>query len=256
MKTLHKPTERVLRILETLVNADGMTLSGLSSKTEISKGTIFPILKSLQQRNYISYDDRNGIYTLGISCAVLASSALEKEFWLKVVNSEMHTVVDECNEVCQLGILDEDCVLYVDKVQGDQAVQLVSKVGTRLPAICSALGKALLHKHCDEAILELYPQGFPSVTTRSVTSMDQLRQQLVLVAVNGYAMDNREINDETICFAVPLQQKGKILAAISVSLPSFRATTEKTELVVISLKRAKERIEEILNKLPDIRFVG
>ncbi len=42
MKTLHKPTERVLLILETLANADGMTLSELSLKTDISKGTIFP----------------------------------------------------------------------------------------------------------------------------------------------------------------------------------------------------------------------
>ena len=60
MKTLHKPTERVLLILETLANADGMTLSELSLKTDISKGTIFPILKSLQYRKYISHDDRNG----------------------------------------------------------------------------------------------------------------------------------------------------------------------------------------------------
>ncbi|WP_228306085.1 helix-turn-helix domain-containing protein, partial [Klebsiella michiganensis] len=41
---------RVLLILETLANADGMTLSELSLKTDISKGTIFPILKSLQYR--------------------------------------------------------------------------------------------------------------------------------------------------------------------------------------------------------------
>ncbi|WP_299999073.1 IclR family transcriptional regulator [uncultured Cedecea sp.] len=253
MKVLHKPTERVLVILETLANVDGMTLSELSLKTDISKGTIFPILKSLQQRKYISYDSSNGIYTLGISCAVLASSTVEKEFWIKMINSEMHTVVNECNEVCQLGILDDAWVLYVDKVQGDQTVQLVSKIGTRLPAICSALGKSLLHKHSDEDILELYPQGFPSITARSVTNIAQLRQQLEQVNANGYAMDNREINDDTICFAVPLQQKDIILAAISVSLPSFRATDEKIQQVIGSLKGAKERIENVLNKLPDIK---
>ncbi|MCS3433772.1 IclR family transcriptional regulator [Klebsiella sp. BIGb0407] len=253
MKTLHKPTERVLVILETLANVDGMTLSELSLKTDISKGTIFPILKSLQYRKYISYDTHSGIYTLGISCAVLASSAVEKEFWIKMINSEMHAVVNECNEVCQLGILDDAWVLYVDKVQGDQTVQLVSKIGTRLPAICSALGKSLLHKHSDEDILELYPQGFPSVTARSVTNMVQLRQQLTLVATNGYSMDDREINDDTICLAVPLQQKETILAAISVSLPSFRATDEKIQQVIGSLKDAKQRIESVLNKLPDIQ---
>ncbi|WP_174510105.1 IclR family transcriptional regulator [Klebsiella oxytoca] len=253
MKTLHKPTERVLLILETLANVDGMTLSELSLKTDISKGTIFPILKSLQYRKYISHDERNGIYTLGISCAVLASATVEKEFWLKMINSEMQAVVNECNEVCQLGILDDAWVLYVDKVQGDQTVQLVSKVGTRLPAICSALGKALLHKHRDDEILELYPQGLPCVTPRSITSMVELRQQLTQVASNGYAMDDREVNDDTICFAVPLQQKETILAAISVSLPAFRASEEKTQQVIHALKSAKTRIESVLSKLPEIK---
>lgn len=253
MKTLHKPTERVLLILETLANVDGMTLSELSLKTDISKGTIFPILKSLQYRKYISHDERNGIYTLGISCAVLASATVEKEFWLKMINSEMQAVVNECNEVCQLGILDDAWVLYVDKVQGDQTVQLVSKVGTRLPAICSALGKALLHKHRDDEILKLYPQGLPCVTPRSITSMVELRQQLTQVASNGYAMDDREVNDDTICFAVPLQQKETILAAISVSLPAFRAGEEKTQQVIHALKSAKTRIESVLNKLPEIK---
>lgn len=253
MKELHKPTERVLVILETLANVDGMTLSELSLKTDISKGTIFPILKSLQYRKYISHDAQTGIYTLGISCAVLASSTVEKEFWIKMINSEMHTVVNECNEVCQLGILDDAWVLYVDKVQGSQTVQLVSKIGTRLPAICSALGKSLLHKHSDEEILELYPQGFPAVTARSVTNIAQLRQQLTQVATQGYAIDDREINEDTICLAVPLQQKETILAAISVSLPSFRATDEKKQQVIHSLKEAKQRIEDVLNKLPDIK---
>ena len=83
--------------------------------------------------------------------------------------------------------------------------------------------------------------------------MAQLRQQLEWVAANGYAMDDREINDDTICFAVPLQQKGIILAAISVSLPSFRASDEKTQQVIHALKEAKGRIESVLNKLPDIK---
>lgn len=87
-----------------------------------------------------------------------------------------------------------------------------------------------------------------------MTNMAQLRQQLERVAASGYAMDDREINDDTICFAVPLLQKGVILAAISVSLPSFRASDEKTQQVIRALKEAKGRIESVLNKLPDIKI--
>jgi len=252
MKTFHKPTERVLVILETLANTDGMKLSEIAIQTDIAKGTLFPIIKSLQNRKYVSYDDKSGHYSLGISSAVLAGAAIEKAFWLKVIHNEMNIIVGECNEVCQLGILDEDWVLYIDKVQGDQAVQLVSRIGTRLPAFLSALGKALLHKHSNDEISALYPQGFAGVTERSVSGIQPLREQLNAVAINGYAIDDREINSDTICYAVPIEQKGHILAAISVSLPFFRADNEKTERVIDSLKRAKMRIENVLNKLPDI----
>ncbi len=252
MEILHKPTERVLSILETLANEDGMTLSALAAKTDISKGTIFPILKSLLARKYITHNEKTGLYTLGISCAVLASSTFEKEYWLRMINAEMRNVVAECNEVCQMGVLDGAHVLYIDKIQGEQTVQLVSKIGTRLPAIFSALGKAMLSQCTDEEIAALYPEGFSPVTPHSVKSLDKLREQLNSVVANGYAMDDREINQDTVCFAVPLVQKGRILAAISVSMPHFRATPEKNAQVVASLSLARERIENTLEKLPEI----
>lgn len=253
MTTLHKPTERVLLILEMLANEDGQTLSELSLKTDILKGTIFPILKSLQHRKYINYDPATGEYSLGISCAVLASAMVDRKLWIKTVSSEMQTVVAECNEVCQMGVLEGAWVLYVDKVQGDQTVQLVSKIGTRLPAISSALGKAMLHRHSDQQILALYPQGFPTMTSHSVNNIETLRRQLDNVATHGYSIDDREMNEDTVCFAVPLMQKGTILAAISVSLPHFRATPEKTAKVIDTLKRAKTRIENVIDILPEIK---
>jgi IclR family KDG regulon transcriptional repressor len=252
MDTLHKPTERVLLILETLANEEGMTLSALAAKTGISKGTIFPILKSLLSRKYINHNEKTGLYTLGISCAVLASATVEKEYWLRMVNAEMRNVVTECNEVCQMGVLDGAHVLYIDKIQGEQTVQLVSKIGTRLPAIFSALGKAMLSQCTDEEIMALYPNGFTPVTSRSVRSPQKLREQLNEIVAKGYAMDDREINEDTVCFAVPLWQKGRILAAISVSLPYFRATQEKNEQVLASLILARKKIENTLDKLPEI----
>ncbi len=233
-------------------NDDGMTLSALSAKTEISKSTIFPILKSLVHRKYISCDEKTGKYTLGISCAVLASSTFEKEYWLKMINSEMRKIVADCNEVCQMGVLDDSHVLYIDKVQSDQTVQLISKIGTRLPAIHSALGKALLYQYTDKQILELYPDGFKPLTSHSVADLGYLRRQLDDIAVKGYAVDDREVNEDTICFAVPLKQRDKILAAISVSLPYFRANGEKIKHIVELLISARAKIEHSLDNLHDI----
>ncbi|HHU7906552.1 TPA: IclR family transcriptional regulator, partial [Escherichia coli] len=145
-------------------------------------------------------------------------------------------------------------VLYINKVQAAQTVQLVSHIGTRLPAIYSALGKAIICEYSDQQIRQLYPDGFVPMTSYSVTTLEQLRQQLEDARVNGYAFDNREINEETVCYAVALKQRNKTLAAISISIPVFRATKEKIADVTRILLNARSRIEQELNTLQDINI--
>lgn len=101
----HKPTIRVLEILEALAAENqGVSLTHLSEKTGILKGTIFPILKTLVEQRYISYDANTQLYNLGISCSILSRAFLDRSYWLKMVYKEMNNIVKECNEVCQMGI--------------------------------------------------------------------------------------------------------------------------------------------------------
>lgn len=251
----HKPTLRVLDILEALAQeSQGMSLTGLSEKTGILKGTIFPILKTLVDKRFISYDSHAQLYYLGIACSILSRAYLDKSYWLNMIYKEMNDIVEKCNEVCQMGILDGADVLYINKVQAQQTVQLVSHIGTRLPAIYSALGKALIARLTDSQITALYPDGFTPVTAHSVRTVGQLRQQLDAVEKNGFACDNREINEETVCYAVALHQRSKTIAAISISVPFFRITAQKTAEVTGLLLAARARIEQELDTLQEVNF--
>ena len=255
MSTGHMPTIRVLEVLQVLAAENtGLSLTQLSDKTGILKGTIYPILKTLVEHRYISYDDNSQLYYLGIACSILSRAFFEKSYWLKMIHREMDLIVERCNEVCQMGILDGADVLYIDKVQSAQKVQLVSSIGTRLPAIYSALGKAMIVNYSDEQISQLYPAGFTPLTQYSVHTLPQLRAQLNAVKENGYAIDNKEINEETLCYAVALRQRNKIIAAISVSIPTFRSNDEKTAQVIETLLTSRERIEQELNTLDNIEF--
>ncbi len=152
------------------------------------------------------------------------------------------------------GDLDGADVLYIDKVQSAQKVQLISNIGTRLPAIYSALGKAMIFNYSDQQISELYPSGFTPLTQYSVQTLAELRLQLNAVRENNYAFDNKEINEETTCYAVALRQRDKIIAAISVSIPTFRIDESKVNQVIKTLLASRERIEQELNTLEDIEF--
>ena len=73
MSTEHMPTIRVLEVLSVLAAENtGISLTQLSGKTGILKGTLYPILKTLAERRYINYDENTQLYFLGIACSVLS----------------------------------------------------------------------------------------------------------------------------------------------------------------------------------------
>ena len=62
---MHRSTYRVLKIFELLsATSEGMSLTGLAQKLEIPKGSLHPILKTMQAMNFIRMND-NGNYTIG-----------------------------------------------------------------------------------------------------------------------------------------------------------------------------------------------
>lgn len=250
---LHRPTMRVLDILERLAEREGgLNLTELAAEISASKSTIFPIVRTLVSKNYISQDSRTARYSIGPSCWLLASTAGEKNVWMRIVTEAMQRVVKACDEVCQLGILTGPDILYVRKIQSTKLVRLASEVGTRLPANATALGKALLCEWDDTALHALYPDGLPVRTRFGVKTFEELRAQLDETRHHGYAVDDRECNEETICFAVALRHRGSPLAALSVSIPTFRAAKKKREEVVAEILKARTYLEKIFDAAEEV----
>lgn len=243
---LHRPTIRVLEILETLAESEeGVTLTELSIRIGSSKGTLFPIIKTLVEYKYAHVDEALR-YSLGFRSCLLASSFTNSNPWLELIHNEMQNLVDACDEVCQLGILDGDNVLYIDKIQSKRAVQLVSYIGKRLPANKTALGKTLLANLTDEQIKQIFIHHNHQEEF-SVMTLQKLFDEIHFVRQYGYAIDDREINEETKCYAVSLCQGSVTIAALSVSLPYFRDTKEIREKILQQLFEKKQLIETAFN---------
>lgn len=87
----------------------------------------------------------------------------------------------------QLGVLDQGNILYLEKVDSPQAIRLISRVGDRLPANATALGKALLSGLSDEEVRTLYAAGLPRLTSHTVTELPQLLDQLAQIRSGALA---------------------------------------------------------------------
>ena len=255
MRREHMPTIRVLNILETIMREDkGLSLTMISNKTDILKGTLHPILKTLVDRGYITHDKHSQLYTLGVFCFLFSHAKNANLLWFDNINKEMHNIARKYHENCQMGILDGSNVLYINKVECKKQTPSFINIGDRSPAIYSAAGKALLAEHTDQEILNLYPEGFNALTSYSVPSIDKLRKQLESISIDGYSVEQCEANEEMVSYGVPLKQRNKIVASISISIPYIQASEGTVKNIIDALTSARDKINTELNELQDINL--
>lgn len=241
----HRPTERVLDILELLAsNPAGLNLTEIADHIGAAKSTILPIMHTLAKRRFAAFDERSHRYIIGLGCYCIGSAYSSNVNALDFIRAQMRAVVQATAEICQLGILDRSQVLYVAKEEApDNKVRIVSYVGKRLPAYCSAIGKSLLTDYSLARLQQLYPDGLTAFTDRTITSVEVLASVIAADRGRGYSEEFGEYAEETRCIAVPLRRDGRVILAMSVSVPAYRMSEEKKEIIIAALKQAQQVIE-------------
>jgi DNA-binding IclR family transcriptional regulator len=122
-----------------------------------------------------------------------------------------------------VGILDGADVVYVCKVDSTQSVRMVSRMGGRVPASCTAVGKALLAYLPDAERKRLFKKGLAKLTPKSITEPHVLANVLDEIRASGLAFESGESNPDVSCVAAPVRDhSGEVVAAMSISVPDMR----------------------------------
>jgi len=243
----HKPTERVLNILELLAaHPKGMTLTQLSADLQIPKSTISPILQELTDRNFLYLQPHSSLYSIGISTYCVGSTYEQERALLPFIKTCMKKISTEIHEICQVGVLDGPDVLYILKQDPEipLTIKIISYVGKRIPAYCTALGKALLCDSSLEELQALYPEPLIPQTPNTITDLNLLYEQLQEIRKSSIATEYEEVTPQLCCFAVPIRLNSNRRYAMSVSMPLFRTSKEKIQRTKELLLVAKGTIEK------------
>ena len=246
-KYCHKPTLRVLNILRAVSQAqEGLSLTELSAQIGSPKSSLFPIVHTLTEEGFLTLQPAASRYRLGIAAFETGQKYVEQMDILQQIRSEMRRIVQTCYETCHFGILEQGDVLYLLKEDSPEPIRMVSSVGKRLPAYGTGIGKALLSGYTASRLKTLYPDGLTAMTPFTITDFDVLANQLKQAAAEGIAYEREESNLHIQCVAVPLQNNGKTVAALSVAIPTFRADEEKLGLAKRLLMESKQRLDRLL----------
>ena len=245
--------ERVALIFDILGMApNGISVGELSQKTGFPKGTSHRLLSSLAYFDYVRQDPVTKNYQLGFKLVELGNRLLGHLDFRAVARPFLIHLAERTKETVHMVILDRNEALYIDKVDSSEhrsGLRMVSMLGSRLPAHCSAVGKVLLAHLSDAAFDEVIShKGLAERTRNTITEVERLRAHLKKVFAQGYALDNEENEIGIRCVAAPIRnERGAVIAAISISVPALRS--EKSKLETTLKDRVVETALNISRKL-------
>ncbi|MBW5252583.1 IclR family transcriptional regulator [Streptomyces sp. NBC_01220] len=235
---------RALDVLELFLHGDG-TLSApeVTRKLQLPRTTVHELLTTLAARSYlVTIPDQPGRYRLGVRTYQLGSRYAEQLDLAAEGQQVARQVAETCGETVHVAILEGTDVIYIAKVDSTHAVRMVSAAGRKLPAHCTSVGKMLLAA-LPERELDARLEGLEltGMTPDSITDEAALREALASVRERGIAVEHRESNPDVSCVAAPVRDRsGRVVAALSVSVPMIRWTEEReAELAALAAEGAE-----------------
>jgi DNA-binding IclR family transcriptional regulator len=201
-------------------------ITEMAKAMELPKGTTHNLVRTLTAAGFLQQDSENRRYSLGPKLFTLGSIMVGTLEINQKAAGPARRLAAQTGLICRVAIWDADAALITLDMSRQEAETTAVRIGPRVAAYCSALGRALL-AHLDPPALDVYLQALRPVgyTTRTLVAKTKIRKEIQETRSRGYAVNDQELALGRASLAVPLFQSGGSLAA------SFSLTGEPNELL-------------------------
>lgn len=216
----------------------------LSRYSGLPKSTLHRILQTLIEYRLVRTDEASQTYRLGTRLFEMAHQVWSDFDLRSAAEPELLRLREMAQETTRLGVLEGRDILIIDQRDHVQAMRLANGVGSRLPALATAIGKAVMsHRPPEELQRYLTATPLQPLTPHSILSLEALQRELDLIKARGYAVSVEESALGVSGVAAPiLDHRGEAIGAVSISGPSFRLPLERLHALGRDVIEAARRI--------------
>jgi IclR family pca regulon transcriptional regulator len=240
--------EKGLLVIEAFdASRPRLTLSDVAKLTGITRAAARRYLLTLTKLNYADFDGRYFSLSpriLRLGYAYLSSASLSAR-----VQPFLEQISEATGESSSAAILDGDDIVYIARSATRRIMSIGLGVGSRLPAYCTSLGRAIL-AYQPEDMIEAYLQRvrLEARTPKTITDKTEFRAVLEATRAQGYALVNEELEFGLRSIAVPvLQKNGQVTIALNLSAQAGRVSAdEMRERFLPSLSAASESLRYMI----------
>lgn len=205
-----------------------MTVKEIGEAVDLSKATLYRFLADLEAAGYLEYEPMTRKYKLGLMLLELGMIVRDSLDLRKKALPYMESLRSRTDENVNLGVIDNDEVIYIERLESTGSLQFNFRVGSRFALNSSSVGKLLLAYMTEEernAVINRLTMT--RYTAHSIINKDKLLAELKVIRNRKFAISNREFHEDIAAVAVPVYNHlGEAIAGINLLAPVSRMTEE------------------------------
>ncbi len=242
-----KSSLRTVELLEFFANHRGLhTLGDLQQQLGYPKSSLYMLLRTLADIGWVETDQTGTMYGIGLRALLVGTSYLDGDDVVAAARPVMDWLVETTTETVHLARLDGADIVYLATRESQHYLRPMSRVGRRLPAYATSLGKALLADRSDADVLAALPATLSPITSHTLRTPAELIADLASTRRRGYAVDNEENVIGLRCFGAAVRSQRPARDAISCSVPLARLTKGRGAEIVAALMEARNQLERAM----------
>lgn len=235
-----------LSIVEHLSNYGPATISEIANELSIPRSTVHIHLKTLSDYGQITRKKRG--YDIGLRPLQYGARARRR---YDVYKSARKTI-DELSEKVH------EAVIFGVEQNGNQAILYKSERGNAMKIIptgeftnmhWTAIGKVILAHYTSDQIEDIISEhGLPRATDHTITSSDELLNELEEIRKQGYAIENEERKERVVSVATPIfdTEEEEVVAGLALIGPRERMKNNESDNIKPDLLESLQNAASII----------
>lgn len=239
----------ILNYLAEIQNPQGKaTLAEISAALDLGKSNAHRLIDTLTEFNYIERCDNPVSYRLGWAAYRLGNSVSKSHTITSADFSILDSLCHEISETLTVGVRSGNHVLIIYRALPASSLRVQVETGNLEPLHATSMGKMLLSELQETEIIELLSKSsMPSFTENTITDTGDYINVLRHVQKCGYAYEHEEYEMGLNCIAYPIRDyESKIIASVSVTIPTSRFTLEYIEEIAPKLASAARSLSKAM----------
>jgi DNA-binding IclR family transcriptional regulator len=243
--------EKGIKILELLSEKRALTVTQVAEHLDINRAGSHRFLATLRDLGYVEKNDDKR-YQLTFRIMEMGMKVADRFDIRQEARKFMQELSTAFKETVNLGFWEGKDILHLDKIDSHEILRIDASIGSKTPAYCTALGKAILAT-LPQGELNAYLSRIRPVThgPKTIVSKKRLREELKKTCQRGYAVDDEELTEGLRCVAAPVfDHTGRARYALSISSPAMRLSMDKVGKVQLKIKEACRQLSARLGYQP------